>query len=263
MRLKTIVAGTIALVLAGASFAYAQQRQQNPGDFGAGAAERSQDGRDADWNNPARLPRDRFAGLSGEDRAAFLNARVAALRAGLQLTPEQEKSWPAFEAALRNLEAVRAGRMAARRDDQLPPNRIERLRREADALTSTGAGLRKLADAEEPLLNSLSDEQKRRFFFFTRFEHPMQFGDFARDFGGPGGPEEGRGPRDRFDGGHGLRDRDRPDRVLAERPDRPGPDWRARRDFGDPRGGDGRQDRRFPGATKGMDRYGDLDGDND
>jgi len=34
---------------------------------------------------------------------AFTDARIAALRAGLQLTPDQEKNWPPFEQALRDL----------------------------------------------------------------------------------------------------------------------------------------------------------------
>ena len=42
-------------------------------------------------------------GFSQEDRAAFQDARVAALKAGLKLTPAQEKAWPAVEGALRDL----------------------------------------------------------------------------------------------------------------------------------------------------------------
>src|SRR5580692_12315443 len=39
--------------------------------------------------------------FSREDAGAFLEARIAALHAGLQLTPEQERLWPAFEQAYR------------------------------------------------------------------------------------------------------------------------------------------------------------------
>ena len=45
---------------------------------------------------------------------AFTDARVAAIKAGLRLTPEQEKNWPAFEAAYRNLAKLRTDRVAAR-----------------------------------------------------------------------------------------------------------------------------------------------------
>ena len=34
---------------------------------------------------------------SAEDISAFMDARIAALKAGLRLTPDQEKNWPAFE----------------------------------------------------------------------------------------------------------------------------------------------------------------------
>lgn len=51
-------------------------------------------------------------GFSPEDRAAFLDARVAALKSGLQLTAAQEKSWPALETALREVWKARADRAA-------------------------------------------------------------------------------------------------------------------------------------------------------
>src|ERR1700686_69394 len=173
MWFKTILAGTTALALAGASFVYAQQRQQqDPGDYAEGAAQ-SLNRRAPDR---ARLPEEGFFGVSREDRAAFLNARIAALKAGLELTPDQEKIWPAFESALRNLQQLRANGMNARREDEALPTRIERLRREAEALTNTGAALRHLADAEEPLLDSLNDVQKRRFFFFARLERQLGLG---------------------------------------------------------------------------------------
>ena len=35
--------------------------------------------------------------FSPEDRAAFLDARIAALKAGLELSAEQEKNWPPLE----------------------------------------------------------------------------------------------------------------------------------------------------------------------
>ena len=44
---------------------------------------------------------DRF---SPEDREPFADARIAALRAGLKLTPDQEKLWPAVEDAIRGLD---------------------------------------------------------------------------------------------------------------------------------------------------------------
>ena len=40
------------------------------------------------------------------DRAAMLDAGLAGLRAGLKLTPDQDKLWPPFEAAIRDAIAM-------------------------------------------------------------------------------------------------------------------------------------------------------------
>jgi hypothetical protein len=69
---KTILSGSTALAIAGGTLAYAQQ---GPGPRG-----------------PHWRP-------SAEDASAFVDARVAAMHAGLKLTPEQEKNWPAVESA--------------------------------------------------------------------------------------------------------------------------------------------------------------------
>ena len=41
--------------------------------------------------------------LSKEDRAAFLNAKIAAVHAGLGLNADQEKLWPPVESAVRDI----------------------------------------------------------------------------------------------------------------------------------------------------------------
>ena len=151
---KAIVAGAIALTLAGAGFALAQQ---------------------------SAAPREgRGFRSSAEDVAAFTDARVAGLKAGLKLTAEQEKNWPAVEAAIRDLAKQRADRMkeradrmAARREarrggdnaqQQRPrPDAIGGLRQGADAMTTRATALKTLADASEPLYKSLDDSQKSRF----------------------------------------------------------------------------------------------------
>ncbi|WP_442756164.1 Spy/CpxP family protein refolding chaperone [Methylocystis sp. JAN1] len=105
-------------------------------------------------------------GFSPEDRAAFLDARAAALKAGLKLTAAQEKTWPAVETALREVWKARADRAADWRekwkDIREHHNVIEGLRLRAQGLTSRGAELSKLADAAKPLFDSLDDAQKRR-----------------------------------------------------------------------------------------------------
>src|SRR5579872_5200250 len=64
--------------------------------------------------------------LSPEDRAAMLDARIAAVHAGLKLTPDQDKLWPPVEAAVRDFAKLRMdranARMAGPRDDQQKPD---------------------------------------------------------------------------------------------------------------------------------------------
>ena len=52
--------------------------------------------------------------MNPEDRAAFLDARVAAVRAGLKLIADQEKLWPPVEAAVRDFAKLRIDRANAR-----------------------------------------------------------------------------------------------------------------------------------------------------
>jgi hypothetical protein len=151
--MKTIVAGTVALMIAGAGLAFAQQTPP----------------RDAQRWRP-----------SAEDVQALTDARIAGLKAGLKLSAEQEKHWPAVEAAIRDLAKQRADRMnefrdrmAARRDaassgNAAAPDAIGRLRRGADAMNAMSASLKKLADSAEPLYSSLDDGQKRRFGLLLR-----------------------------------------------------------------------------------------------
>jgi len=54
------------------------------------------------------------ARMSPEDRAAFADARIAAVHAGLKLNDDQEKLWPPVEAAVRDLVKLRIDRANAR-----------------------------------------------------------------------------------------------------------------------------------------------------
>ena len=159
---KSVLAGIAALSISGASIASAQQSPQSPP---ADAAQR--------WRP------------SAEDVAALTDARIAALRAGLKLSAEQEKHWPAVETAIRIMakqrldarEAQRAARTAADRPGQ--PDAIARLRRGADAMSSRGSAFKQLADAAEPLYKTLDEGQKHRFAMLLRM-------------GGPNGGPHGR-----------------------------------------------------------------------
>jgi zinc resistance-associated protein len=113
--------------------------------------------------------------FSPEDRAAFLDARIAALKAGLELNAEQEKNWAPLESAMRDLAKQRAERFAAwreRRDDNQDGdaeiNPVDRLARASERLSARAADLQKLAAAAKPLYDSLDDGQKRRFAVLFR-----------------------------------------------------------------------------------------------
>ena len=105
--------------------------------------------------------------FSAEDFAAFTDARIAALKVGLKLTPAQEKNWPPLEKALREQAKARAARIAEWREKAKEPREhrsvIEGLQQGAKRLAARSAELEKLADAAKPLYESLDDAQKGRF----------------------------------------------------------------------------------------------------
>ena len=151
MWTKTFVCAA-ALMIAGSIFVYAQQGPGEPGASG---------------ENKGVVSTERSLAMQSEDRAAFADARIAALHAGLKLNADQGKNWPAFEQALRELTQLRADRFA--RDQQPSSDPVMRLQRLADALTVRGAALKRLADTLAPLYQSLDDGQKRRFTILARF----------------------------------------------------------------------------------------------
>jgi hypothetical protein len=112
---------------------------------------------------------------SAADLNALTDARVGIVKAALQLTPDQEKYWPAVEEAIRarakNRQA-RFERLAELRDGSPMEavgerNPIELMQRRAEALTQRAADLKKLAEAWEPLYKTLSTDQKKRMAFAT------------------------------------------------------------------------------------------------
>jgi LTXXQ motif family protein len=112
--------------------------------------------------------------LSPEDRAAFLDARIAGVHAGLKLTPDQEKLWPPVEAAVRDFAKLRIDRANARmkaqndqQDQQKGDDPVARLRERADRMAASAAAMKKIADAADPLYKTLDDGQKRRLAFLT------------------------------------------------------------------------------------------------
>jgi hypothetical protein len=156
--------------------------------------------------------------MNPEDRAAFADARIAAVHAGLKLSADQEKLWPPVEAAVKDFAKLRIDRANARmnagKDDdsqQKPDDPVARLRERADNMATTATAMKKIADAADPLYKTLDDGQKRRLAVLTRMEHRFGGGEGWRHHGGMGSD---RGfDRDRDDGGRGRGfDRNRYDR---------------------------------------------------
>jgi hypothetical protein len=185
---KVILAGVAAVAIIGSSAVYAQHRFDH-----------------------------HHHRLSAEDRAAFVDAKIAAVKAGLKLTPDQEKNWPAVESAVRDFakqridlanarmkerEARRAERRQAGSDSDASreQNRdpVARLRERADRMTETAASLKKIADAADPLYKSLDDSQKRRLAMLARMggKHGWRrqgFGGFERGMSDDGDQDRAPG----------------------------------------------------------------------
>ena len=110
--------------------------------------------------------------VSEADLKAFTDRRIEVIKAALQLTPAQEKYWPAVEGAIRARADARRARLAtvgARISEQRDSNPIELLQARADALAQRAASLKKLADAWQPLYASLDQSQKIRLRLLTVF----------------------------------------------------------------------------------------------
>jgi len=163
--LKPVIAAAAVLALAGSTFVFAQN------GFGPGANPGFA-GRGFGGDGGPRF--ERWHHLSSTDMAAFTDARIAALKAGLELTPDQTKNWPPFEQAVRDLSQLRIARIQAREAGNQPASAspFDRLSQRADNMAKTSAALKKVADAGTPLYASLDDSQKGRFVMLAHFLRP-------------------------------------------------------------------------------------------
>jgi hypothetical protein len=114
----------------------------------------------------ARNPR---SGPSANQIIDQFDAEIARLKANLRLTPEQDKNWSSFQAALHDIAAARAEARINRpqetaRDinaaDSKDDGAIAALRAQADEYAEKSTNLKKLADAVQPLYGSLDDRQR-------------------------------------------------------------------------------------------------------
>ena len=104
-------------------------------------------------------------GLTAGEVHALTDARIAVVKAALQLTPEQEKLWPPVEEAIRARAETRYQRITAiaqRRSQQGEVDPIALLRDRSDALAAKAAARQNLADAWAPLHQCLKPDQKQR-----------------------------------------------------------------------------------------------------
>jgi hypothetical protein len=169
---KWVIAGVASVALVGtglgvAAYAHGPKKQSFEDRFDR-MIERVQYGEHKGWRGPRRP-------ISAEDRAAFIDARIAAVKAGLKLTAEQEKLWGPVENIARELGKKYGDRFAERREEfqkrrealkdgkELPPvDHVDRLRKRADALAERAADMKRFADAAQPLYTTLDEGQKRR-----------------------------------------------------------------------------------------------------
>jgi zinc resistance-associated protein len=105
---------------------------------------------------PAQSPR-----AARPDLASLVDARVAAIQAGLKLTPEQQQFWPPVEQAIRSFAAERGETAEPQRQGADVPDFMQRLERRAERASQQGQRLHALATAVEPLWASLDERQKR------------------------------------------------------------------------------------------------------
>lgn len=191
-----VFATAAVLAIAGSSIVYAQQRGPGrPDDQG---------------------PRPQRYQMTQEDMSAFADARIAAMKAGLRLNAEQEKNWPAFETAYRELSRQRDERMSLMRenmrnrgdDPQRRGDVTEFMTRRADAMSKSAAAYKQFAEAAVPLYRSLDDGQKHRFGLLTRIlrPRPMMFARGRDDRGHFDMRDHHRGPR--FGAAEGMESRD-------------------------------------------------------
>jgi len=126
------------------------------------------------------------------DRGFMLDAHLAGMKAALKLTPEQEKNWAPFEAAVRDaakaqMEEMHAMREAMRGEER--PSAIDHMNAMADRMAKVSANIKAIAAAAKPLFDSLDETQKHHFgpLLMTLIERGPHEGHMV------GGWDKGRG----------------------------------------------------------------------
>ncbi len=107
------------------------------------------------------------AGQIEADRATIVEARIAAIKAGLRLAPAQEKDWDNLEKVARQVIAARAARQkeamkeAAAFGDK--DDVVSGMKLASKDLIARGEELEKVAEAAAPLFASMDAVQRHNF----------------------------------------------------------------------------------------------------
>ena len=123
-------------------------------------------GKGAKVTKQAVLTQDGEPQLTAEQIVANSDANIERIKTELNLTPEQEKNWTAFNSAMHYLGHNGADRLnlrIARAKRDPPDDIVEQMRNEAQFLNDRAVDQRNVADAAEPLFASLNDKQKTVF----------------------------------------------------------------------------------------------------
>ena len=103
--------------------------------------------------------------LSAAEFKEMTDRKIDVIKAALQLKPDQEKFWPAVEEAIRAKATARRAfveKLASLGEQKREFNATALLRGRADALAQRSARLKALADAWDPLIQTLDTKQKLR-----------------------------------------------------------------------------------------------------
>jgi hypothetical protein len=131
-----------------------------------GPARTAKAARGAKAAKPVVLTQEAAPQLTAEQIVASSDANIDRIKVELNLTPEQEKHWTAFNSAMHYLGHNGADRLnlrIARAKRDPPDDIIEQMRNEAQFLNDRAVDQRNVADAAEPLFMSLDDKQKAIF----------------------------------------------------------------------------------------------------
>jgi hypothetical protein len=132
----------------------------------AGAAKGAKTAKGTKATKQTVLTQDGAPQLTAEQIVANSDANIDRIKTELNLTPEQEKHWTAFNSAMHYLGHNGADRLnlrIARAQRDPPDDIIEQMRNEAQFLNDRAVDQRNVADAAEPLFASLNDKQKATF----------------------------------------------------------------------------------------------------